>query len=126
MFEYSQLSVDYHPNGKLGGDLDLIRQMKENKIQIVVCQTAPMVSFVPEVAVFDLPMVFAEYDGDQIDSVINGRNDFRVKLNEGYEDSGLHLLGFLVDTGNENLKKEMEISIKAGELVGRLYDAFYK
>lgn len=90
-----KLSVDYHPNGKLGGDLDLIRQMKENKIQIVVCQTAPMVSFVPEMAVFDLPMVFAEYDGDQIDSVINGRNDFRVKLNEGYEDSGLHLLGFL-------------------------------
>ncbi|MBQ6346489.1 MAG: class I SAM-dependent DNA methyltransferase [Clostridia bacterium] len=37
-----------------------------------------------------------------------------------------HRLGFLVDTGNENLKKEMEISIKAGELVGRLYDAFYK
>ena len=37
-----------------------------------------------------------------------------------------HRLDFLVDTGNENLKKEMEISIKAGELVGRLYDAFYK
>ena len=35
-------------------------------------------------------------------------------------------LQFLVDTGNENLKKEMEISLKAGELVGRLYDAILK
>ncbi|MBQ8515912.1 MAG: class I SAM-dependent DNA methyltransferase [Ruminococcus sp.] len=32
-------------------------------------------------------------------------------------------LQFLVDTGNENLKKEMEISLKAGDLVGKLYDA---
>lgn len=31
-------------------------------------------------------------------------------------------LQFLVDSSNENLKKEMEISIKAGELVGRIYD----
>lgn len=37
-----------------------------------------------------------------------------------------HRLGFLVDTGNENLKKEMAVSIKAGEIVGVLYDALYK
>ena len=35
-------------------------------------------------------------------------------------------LQFLVDTGSEHLKKEMEISLKAGELVGRLYDAILK
>ena len=35
-------------------------------------------------------------------------------------------LEFLVDSGNENLKKEMEISIKAGEIVGVLYDALYE
>ena len=35
-------------------------------------------------------------------------------------------LQFLVDMGNENLKKEMEISLKAGELVGKLYDAILK
>lgn len=31
-------------------------------------------------------------------------------------------LQFLVDTGNSDVKKEMEISLKAGELVGTLYD----
>ena len=35
-------------------------------------------------------------------------------------------LQFLVKTGSENLKREMEISLKAGELVGRLYDAILK
>lgn len=35
-------------------------------------------------------------------------------------------LQFLVDEGNEHLKKEMEVSIKAGELVGLIYDALYK
>jgi len=35
-------------------------------------------------------------------------------------------LDFLVDTGNENIQKEMEVSLKAGELVGILYDALLK
>ncbi len=33
-------------------------------------------------------------------------------------------LKFLVDTGDENLKQEMELSLKAGELVGRIHDRF--
>lgn len=35
-------------------------------------------------------------------------------------------LQFLTDTGSEFLKKEMEISLKAGELVGKIYDAILK
>lgn len=35
-------------------------------------------------------------------------------------------LSFLVDTGNEHLRKEMEVSIQAGEIVGLLYDALLK
>lgn len=37
-----------------------------------------------------------------------------------------HRLQFLVDTGNDNIKKEMEISLQAGEIVGVLYDALLK
>ena len=33
-------------------------------------------------------------------------------------------LKFLVDTGDENLKREMELSLKAGELVGIIHDRF--
>ena len=90
-----KLTIDYHPNGDLGGDADLIRQMQSNDIQIVVCQTAPIVSFIPEMAVFDLPMVFSKYDGDTIDNVLNGDNEFNTALAGAYEAADLHLLGFL-------------------------------
>ena len=35
-------------------------------------------------------------------------------------------LQFLVEQGNEHLQKEMEVSMKAGEIVGKLYDALIK
>jgi len=47
-----------------------------------------------------------------------------IKLEE--LESEYQRLQFLVDTGNERIKKEMEISLQAGELVGKLYDALLK
>jgi hypothetical protein len=35
-------------------------------------------------------------------------------------------LSFLTDSGNEKIKREMEVSIAAGTIVGLLYDAFAK
>lgn len=35
-------------------------------------------------------------------------------------------LQFLADEGNEHIQKEMEVSLKAGDLVGKLYDALIK
>ena len=105
-----KLTIDYHPNGDLGGDADLLRQTQSNDIQIVVCQTAPTVSFIPEMAVFDLPMAFAKYDGDTIDNVLNGSNDFTAALGQAYEAQNLHLLGFLqnatfrLTSSNKDLK----------------------
>jgi len=41
-------------------------------------------------------------------------------------DKEYHRLQFLVDVGNERIQKEMEISLQAGDLVGKLYDALLK
>ncbi len=38
-------------------------------------------------------------------------------------DKEYYRLSFLTETGNEHLKKEMEVSIAAGEIVGLIYDA---
>mgnify|MGYP004446806739 CR=1 FL=1 len=106
-----KLTIDYHPNGDLGGDADLLRQAKDGDIDIVVCQTAPVVSFIPQMAVFDLPMVFARYNGKTIDKVLNGDNKFTKALNTAYEKAGYHLLGFLQNgtyrlaTSNKDLTK---------------------
>lgn len=40
--------------------------------------------------------------------------------------SEYYRLSFLVDSENKHLKREMEVSIAAGEMVGLLYDAFRK
>lgn len=90
-----RLTIDYHPNGELGGDADLLRQAKDGDIAIVVCQTAPVVNFIPEMAVFDLPMVFAKYEGDVIDRVLNGDNALHSALSAAYCAAGYHLLGFM-------------------------------
>ena len=37
-----------------------------------------------------------------------------------------HRLQFLVDTGNARIQKEMQISLQAGELVGKLYDSLLR
>ncbi len=37
-----------------------------------------------------------------------------------------HRLQFLVDTGSEHIKKEMGVSLQAGEIVGMLYDVLLK
>ena len=112
-----QLTIDYHPNGDLGGDADLLRQAQSGDIAIVVCQTAPVVSFIPEMAVFDLPMVFATYNGDQIDTVLNSDDSaFKQQLGEAYEGVGYHLLGFLqnatyrLTTSNKEINKLADFS----------------
>ena len=89
------LVIDYFPNGELGGDADLLRQAQKGYIAIMLCQTAPVVSFIPEMAVFDLPMVFARYDGDTIDKVLNGDSEFHRQMSAAYNKAGLHLLGFM-------------------------------
>ncbi|MBQ2961228.1 MAG: methylase [Oscillospiraceae bacterium] len=38
----------------------------------------------------------------------------------------IHRFKFILDTGSELLRREMEISLQAGELVGKLYDALLK
>lgn len=91
-----KLTIDYHPNSELGDDADILRQMQSNDIQIVVCQTAPVVSFIPEMAVFDLPMAFSKYDGDTINTVLNAKDSaFRTQLSGAYGKAGFQLLGIL-------------------------------
>ena len=105
-----KLTIDAHVNGDLGNDTDILRQMQSGDIDMVGSQVAPIVSFVPEIAIFDLPMVFATVDGDTIDQVLNGDSDTHKALNAAFENAGFHLLGFLqnatyrLTTSNVELK----------------------
>ena len=49
-----------------------------------------------------------------------------VKLSLADLPTKFHVLDFLVNTEAKKITQEMEISLKAGEIVGELYDAFHK
>lgn len=105
-----QLTIDTYINGELGNDTDLLRQMQSGDIDIVGSQVAPLVSFIPEISIFDLPMAFATVDGDTINQVLNGQSKTRAALDASFEKVGWHLLGFLqnatfrLTTSNKELK----------------------
>jgi tripartite ATP-independent transporter DctP family solute receptor len=91
-----KMTVTYFPNSEMGGDEDIQQGMIDGLLDYIVLQTAPSVSFVPEAAVFDLPMVFAKYDGDKIDEALNGEDSaFRKAIEEKYAAHNYKLLGYL-------------------------------
>lgn len=127
-----QLTIDYHPNAELGGDEDLLRQLRANDIQLVVGQMAPVTAFVPEGAVFDLPMVFAPYEGKTIGRVLNEDGPFRRKLAEAYDRAGLHYMGTLQNgtyrlmTSNRPVKEAEDFrGLKIRTMSNRNHMAFW-
>ncbi|HHZ02090.1 MAG TPA: TRAP transporter substrate-binding protein [Tissierellia bacterium] len=89
-----KLTIEYYPNSQLGNDQELQAQMLAGDIDFVIAQTAQTVSFVPEVAIFDLPMVFAKYDAETIDYALN-KSEFTDKINEAYKAKNMYCLHFL-------------------------------
>ena len=55
----------------------------------------------------------------------NPHSEPEVILLENLE-TEYYRLQFLVEQGNEHLKKEMEVSLQAGEIIGKIYDGFLK
>lgn len=88
------ITVNYQPNGALGSDTDQQQQMLDGDMDFVICQTAQTTGFVPEVAIFDLPMVFAKYDAEKIGHVLN-ESAFAEALSACYEAKGMKVLHFL-------------------------------
>lgn len=89
-----KLKIDYFPNSQLGNDQELQAQMLAGDIDFVIAQTAQTVSFVPEVAIFDLPMVFAKYDAKTIDYALN-KSPFYEKINEAYKAKNMRIMHYL-------------------------------
>lgn len=103
-----KLTVSYFPNMQLGNDSEMVQQMLAGDIDIVAQQTAPTTEFVPEVAVFDLPMAFAKYDAATIDKVLND-SPFNALINEAYGKAGLINLGFLQGATFREMTSNKEI-----------------
>lgn len=89
-----KIKVDLFPTMQLGSDREMLEGVQTGDISVVISQTAPAASFVPELAVFDLPNVFSKYDAATIDKALN-KSAFTTQINEAYAKAGYVNLGFL-------------------------------
>ena len=85
--------ISVYPNSVLGGDRELLESCKEGDIPFVVQNTAPQVTFMPDVAVFDMPAVFETIDEvrEHVDNP-----DFLSMMQQVYGDAGYVLLVLLI------------------------------
>ncbi len=90
-----KMKIQVYANSTLGGDRDLLETCSDGDIPFVVQNTAPQVSFMSDLAVFDLPCVF-----DSLDDCRKKIDDhgFNSLISDVYTDGGYHLLG-MADQG---------------------------
>lgn len=90
-----RMKIQVYANSSLGGDRDLLETCSDGDIPFVVQNTAPQVSFMHDLAVFDLPCAFDSLDDcrEKIDDP-----QFWQLISDIYTEGGYHLLG-MADQG---------------------------
>lgn len=90
-----KMKIQVYANSTLGGDRELLETCADGDIPFVVQNTAPQVTFMPDLAVFDLPCVF-----DSLDECRKKIDDqkFYSLVSDVYTKGGYHLLG-MADQG---------------------------
>lgn len=85
-----KMKIEVYPNSTLGGDRDLLESCADGDIPFVVQNTAPQVTFMSDLAVFDLPCVF-----DNLTDLRNKIDDpeFASLIQDVYLSGGYRLLG---------------------------------
>ncbi|MCR4766144.1 MAG: TRAP transporter substrate-binding protein [Bacteroidaceae bacterium] len=85
------MKIQVYPNSVIGGDRELLESCKDGDIPFVVQNTAPQVTFMPDVAVFDMPALF-----DSIETVRQAVDNpaFFNRISEVYQRGGYEILGY--------------------------------
>ena len=99
------MKIEVYPNSTLGGDRDLLESCKDGDIPFVVQNTAPQVTFMKDLAIFDLPAVFDSLDQvrDKVDDPVFSSLIQDVYLDGGYRLLGTADQGFRVMTTNKKI-----------------------
>ncbi len=124
-----EMKVQVYHNSTLGGDTELLESVQCGDIPFVVQNTAPEVSYLPRLALFDLPCVFD--DLDQLHEVLDNE-DFMESINEIYSEGGVRLLGmadqnFRVMTSNVKIEKMEDFKgIKIRTMENSYHMAFWQ
>lgn len=123
------MKVVVYDNGTLGGDRELLESCKDGDIPFVVQNTAPQVSFMNELALFDLPMAFDSLE--ELRSLLDDET-FMKQINQIYQKGGYHLLGmgdqsFRTTTSNKKIENINDFKgIKIRTMENSLHIDFWK
>ncbi len=90
-----RMKIEVYPNSTLGGDRDLLESCADGDIPFLVQNTAPQVTFMKDLAVFDLPCVFDSLE--ELRQTID-QPEFQEVVDQVYLDGGYRLLG-MADQG---------------------------
>ena len=101
-----KMQIQVYANSTLGGDRDLLETCADGDIPFVVQNTAPQVSFMQDLAVFDLPCVFDSLD--QCRAKIDDPTFYGL-ISDVYTDGGYHLLG-MADQGFRVMSTNKKVS----------------
>ncbi|MBQ0064329.1 MAG: TRAP transporter substrate-binding protein [Firmicutes bacterium] len=101
-----KMNIVIYDNSTLGGDRELLESCYSGDVKFIVQNTAPQVSFMPELAIFDLPMAY-----DTIEQVREALDDeeFQGILNDIYTSKGYRLLG-MADQSFRTMTTNKEIT----------------
>ena len=86
-----KVKIQVYPNSTLGGDRELLESCKDGDIPFIIQNTAPQVTFMEDLAVFDLPCRF-----DAIEEVREkvDEPEFYSLMEDVYQKGGYQLLGY--------------------------------
>ena len=90
-----RIKIQVYANSTLGGDRELLESCKDGDIPFVVQNTAPQVTFMPDLAIFDVPCAFENLD--ECREVLDDE-EFSGLVSSVYEKGGYQLLG-IADQG---------------------------
>lgn len=85
-----RIKIQVYSNSTLGGDRELLESCKDGDIPFVVQNTAPQVTFMPDLAVFDVPCAFENLT--ECREVMDD-SEFSSMIHTVYEKGGYRLLG---------------------------------
>ncbi len=124
-----EMKIQVYSNSALGGDTELLESCEVGDIPFVVQNTAPQVSYLPKLALFDLPCVYSDIADVQ---AVFDNPDFVSKINDIYLSGGFRLLGmadqnFRVMSSNVKVEKLEDFKgIKIRTMENANHIAFWK
>lgn len=101
-----KIKIQVYPNSILGGDRELLESCKDGDIPFVIQNTAPQVTFMKDLAIFDIPCRFStiEEARAKVDDP-----EFYSLMEDVYEQGGYKLLGY-ADQGFRVMSTNKKVS----------------